>query len=145
MAHLDPYLIFSGNAEEAFNFYKSVFGGEFTTVSRLGDAPSDPSHPISEAEKNLIMHISLPIGGGSVLMASDAPSFMGTVTRGNGLDISINAATEEEGHKLFNGLSAGGTVKMPFEKMFWGAFHGQLDDKFGVAWMVNYDPNQKPA
>ena len=145
MKAVNPYLNFSDNCEEAFEFYKSVFGGEFLTVMRFKDVPAealDESHqlPASEAEK--IMHVALPIGQGTILMGSDVPEAMGAVTTGTNFFISISAESEAEATELFNKLSAGGQVSMPLEKAFWGDYFGMLTDKFGVQWMVSYDYNQ---
>ena len=118
-------------------FYRSVFGGEFTTFSRFSDM--DSGMPVPDNEKNNILHASLPIGDKYVLMASDCPSSFGGVIQGNALSISIGAGSEDETTHIFNGLSDGGTVKMPLQKTFWGAFFGMFVDKFGVNWMVNYD------
>lgn len=143
MAQINPYLHFNGNAEEAFHFYKSVFGGEFAVVSRFKDF-SDPEHPISESEANKIMHIALPIGKSNVLMASDTPEIMGMhnlkETRSK---ISISAASKEEADALFNGLSDGGSVEMPIADSPWGSYFGMFRDKYGIEWMVDYDPNYK--
>jgi len=140
MATINPYLNFKGNTEEAFNFYKSVFGGEFITLLRFKDAPEADKIPASDREK--IMHVSLPIGKGNVLMATDACESMGyTLTIGNNFYISINAESEEEATNFFNGLSAGGKVTMPLHKAFWGAYFGMFTDKFGIQWMVSYDYN----
>ena len=142
MATLNPYLNFKGNTEEAFNFYKSVFGGEFTGLQRFKDTPEGDK--LSPAEKEKIMHVSLPIGKGNVLMATDAIESMGhKLTVGNNFHISISPDTKEETTKLFNGLSAGGNVTVPLQKMFWGATFGMFTDKFGVQWMVNYDENAR--
>ena len=139
MASINPYIHFNGNAEEAFTFYKSVFGGEFAMVARFKDLASD-EHPIAENEANKIMHISLPIGKTSVLMGSDTPEFMGkhneNETRSK---ISINAETKEEADKLFSGLSAGGTVEMPIDNSPWGSYFGMFRDKYGIEWMVSFD------
>ncbi len=140
MAAINPYLNFGGNCEEAFNFYKSVFGGDFLMVMRFKDVPAEYQMAESEAEK--IMHVSLPIGSGTILMGSDRPASMGPTTLDNSYFISINAASEEEAAKLFNGLSAGGQVTMPLDKAFWGAYFGMCTDKFGIQWMVNYEYNQ---
>lgn len=138
MATLNPYLNFMGNTEEAFNFYKSVFGGEFTMLQRMKDTPE--SDKLSEKEKNMIMHVSLPIGKGNVLMGTDMLESMGhQMNRGNNISLSISTESEEETEKLFNGLSAGGVVGMPLAKMFWGAYFGMCTDKFGIQWMVNFD------
>jgi PhnB protein len=141
MAAINPYLNFSGNCEEAFNFYKSVFGGEFLTKMRFKEAPAEYQMAENEGEK--IMHVALPIGQGTILMGSDRPSAMGPTTNGNNYSISINTTSEQEAAKLFQGLSAGGQVTMPLEKAFWGAYFGMFTDKFGIQWMVNYDYNQQ--
>jgi PhnB protein len=145
MKAVNPYLNFSGNCEEAFNFYKSVFGGEFVTVMRFKDVPAeelDESHQLPESEGEKIMHVALPIGQGTILMGSDTPEAMGPVKTGTNLFISISTDSEAEVTKLFNGLSAGGQVSMPLDKTFWGAYFGMLTDKFGVQWMVSYDYQQ---
>lgn len=141
MARLNPYLHYNGNAEEAFTFYKSVFGGEFAVVSRFKDL-SMPEHPISQKEANKIMHIALPIGN-STLMASDVPEFMGQVNENeNRTKISINAESREEADKLFNGLSVGGIVEMPIGDSPWGSYFGMFRDKYGIEWMVDFDANR---
>jgi PhnB protein len=138
MATINPYLTFNGNCAEAFDFYKSVFGGDFGYVGKFSDMTSE--HPISEEDKNKIMHIALPISKETVLMGSDtSKDFGGGIEAGNNFSISINAESEEEAKKLFNGLSANGKVKMPLEKTLWGALFGMFTDKFGINWMVNYD------
>lgn len=140
MATINPYLNFPGNTEEAFNFYKSVFGGEFTMIQRFKETPEADKIPASEQDK--IMHIALPIGK-NMLMATDALESMGqTLNVGDNISIAIQVDSEEEADKLFNGLSAGGQVTMPLEKVFWGAYFGMCTDKFGVQWMVNHDYNQ---
>jgi PhnB protein len=142
MAQINPYLNFNGNTEEAFNFYKSVFGGEFATVMRFGEGPGCDQMPIAESDKDKIMHIALPIGNDNVLMATDALESMGQkLTEGNNYSISISADSKDEADKLFNGLADGGKVEMPLADAFWGAYFGMLQDKFGVRWMVNYDQN----
>ena len=142
MITINPYFNFLGNTEEAFNFYKSVFGGEFTTFQRFKDVPG--SEQMSDTDKEKIMHVALPIGGGNILMATDALESAGhKVTMGNNINISINAESEAEADKVFNGLSAGGKIEMPLQKTFWGAYFGMFEDKFGIKWMVNYDYNQK--
>ena len=118
MAAVNPYVNFSGNCEEAFNFYRSVFGGEFLTKMRFNDVPAEYQMAESEGEK--IMHVALPIGQGTILMGSDRPAAMGPTTAGNNFYIAINPASEEEATRLFKGLSAGGQVTMPLEKAFWG-------------------------
>lgn len=137
MAFLNSYLNFNGNTEAAFNFYKSVFGGEFSALQRFSDVPSDI--PMPEGEGNLIMHVALPIGQGCTLMGSDRPSSFGPGTAGDLFHISIQADTKEEATRLFNGLADGGQITMPLEDAFWGAHFGMLKDRFGVQWMVNYE------
>jgi PhnB protein len=142
MATLNPYLNFMGNTEEAFNFYKSVFGGEFMMLQRMKDTPDAAKLPAGEREK--IMHIALPIGKGNVLMGTDMLESMGhKMNQGNNISLSLSTESEAETEKLFKGLSAGGQVGMPLEKMFWGAYFGMCTDKFGIQWMVNYDYSKK--
>lgn len=144
MATINPYLNFPGTTEEAFNFYKSVFGGEFLMVQRFEGQPGCEGQEISEADRNKIMHIALPIGKGNVLMATDALESMGQkFVPGNNFSLSVSADSEAEADTLFNGLSAGGSVVMPMAKAFWGAYFGVLTDKFGVSWMINYDYGQQ--
>ncbi len=142
MMTLNPYLNFKGNTEEAFNFYKSVLGGDFAMLMRYKDMPqheSGEARNISNDESEKIMHIALPIGN-SVLMATDAVGVMADkLTSGNNFSISINAQSKEEAERIFNGLSAGGNVAMPLADTFWGAYFGMLTDTFGVNWMINYD------
>jgi len=137
MALINPHINFNGNAEEAFNFYKSVFGGEFTTIVRLKDL-SSPEFPVAENDANKIMHIALPIGKNS-LMGNDVPESMGRVNENeNRSKIYIGAENREEADRLFNGLSAGGTVEVPMDDSPWGSYFGMFRDKFGIEWMVNY-------
>ena len=139
MALINPYINFNGNAEEAFNFYKSVFGGEFAKVMCFKDL-SDPGFPISSAEEHKIMHIALPIGK-NILMGNDIPEFMGQVNENeNRSKIAISAETREEAEKLFNGLSEGGNVEMPMEDSPWGSYFGMFRDKYGIEWMIDFDP-----
>jgi PhnB protein len=141
MITINPYLNFNGNTEEAFNFYKSVFGGEFMALVRFKDTPEGGKMPPGDQEK--IMHVSLPIGKGNVLMATDALESMGqTLKAGNNFYISISPESEKEATRLFNGLSAGGKIEMPLQKTFWNAYFGMFADRFGIQWMVNYDYNQ---
>jgi PhnB protein len=143
MAQVNPYLTFNGKCEEAFNFYKSVFGGDFPYIGRYKDMPSE--HPIPESDKEKIMHVSLPISKETVLMGSDsAEAFGGGGTQpGNTFALSVNTDSEEEAKKIFNALSAGGKITMQLNKTFWGALFGMFTDKFGIAWMVNYDYGKK--
>lgn len=136
MPTFNTYLNFNGNTEEAFNFYKKVFGGEFLMLQRLKDTPE--ADKLSEADKEKIMHVALPVGG-NILMGTDVTETMPQVTFGTNSSICITPDSEEEAVKLFNGLAEGGNVGMPLEKMFWGAMFGFLTDKFGVQWMVNYE------
>lgn len=142
MAQVNPYLTFNGNCEEAFTFYKSVFGGEFPYIGRFKDMPSDKPLPPEAAD--LIMHVSLPISKETTIMGSDSSEAFGHVTKmGDNISLSINTESEEEATRLFNALSAGGKITMPLGKTFWGAYFGMFTDKFGINWMVNYDYNQK--
>lgn len=136
MAKLNPYLNFDGTCEEAFNFYKTVFGGEFTYFSRMGDMAAMEA---SDEDRNLVMHVSLPIGS-DILMGSDVPTSMKYLFKsGNNNYISITPDTREEADRIFNELSAGGEVEMPMEEMFWGDYFGSFKDKFGTYWMINYN------
>ena len=138
MALINPHINFNGNAEEAFNFYKSVFGGEFTRIIRLGDI-SSAEFPVPENEENKILQIALPIGN-NTLMANDVPEYMGRVNENeNRSKISISAESREEADRLFNGLSAGGNVEMPMENSPWGNYFGMFRDKYGIEWMVDFD------
>ena len=141
MAAVNPYLMFNGNCEEAFLFYKSVFGGEFPYIGRYKDAPAEEDEKLSEEQQNRIMHVSLPIGN-TILMASDSHPRYGDVGFGDNFSISINAESTDEADRIFNGLSAGGKIEMPLNKTFWGAYFGMFKDKFGVNWMVNFDEKE---
>ena len=139
MATINPHMNFNGNAEEAFTFYKSVFGGEFTKIMRFKDL-SSPEFPIAENDANKIMHIELPIGQ-TFLMANDVPEFMGKTNENeNRSKIFIHAESREEADKIFNGLSAGGTIEGPIGDSPWGTYFGMFRDKYGIEWMVNFDP-----
>ena len=141
MSSVSTYLNFSRNTEEAFNFYKSVFGGEFggNGVARFGDFPPQEGAPqLAEADKNLILHIELPILGGHVLMGTDAPESMGfKVVQGNNVIINLAPDTRDETKRLFTALSEGGQITQPLEVMFWGGYYGTCTDKFGIHWMFN--------
>jgi PhnB protein len=140
MANINPHINFNGNAEEAFTFYKSVFGGEFTKIIRFKDI-SSAEFPVAEKEQNKIMHIALPIGS-SVLMANDVPEILGRTNENeNRSKIVITAASKAEADKLFNGLSAGGQVEMPITNSPWGSYFGMFRDKYGIEWMVDFDSN----
>lgn len=136
MKVVNPYLNFKGDTEEAFKFYRSVFGGEFALVIRMKDVPG---MEIPESAGDKIMHISLPLETGQILMGSDTPEQMEYV-KGNNTYISIHAESQEEGSGLFDKLSDGGSHLLPYGKQFWGAWHGHLTDKYGIGWIVNYDP-----
>ncbi len=138
MANINPYIHFNGNAEEAFTFYKSVFGGEFAKIIRYKEF-SSPEHPIAEKDANRLMHISLPIGKNNLLMASDTLDIMGQVTENDNRNtIHISAEAREEADKLFNGLAAGGKIEMPISDGPFGAYFGMLADKYGIQWIVDY-------
>jgi uncharacterized glyoxalase superfamily protein PhnB/uncharacterized protein YndB with AHSA1/START domain len=135
------YVNFPGNTEEAFNFYKSVFKTEFINgIHRLGDIPAETGHPpVADAVKKMILHIELPLIGGHILMGTDAPKEMGfTVTPGNNMHFHLEPESKEEADRLFNELSAGGKVEIPIQDMFWGAYYGNFQDKYGINWMINY-------
>ena len=138
MIQLKPYLVFNGNCEEAFLFYKTVFQSEFTYIGRFNEMPNENVPQLSDIDGNKIMHVTLPIGA-TELMGSDTHSQSGDVIIGSNISISINAQSREEADRLFNGLSADGILKMPMEDTFWNAYFGMLTDKFGIHWMVNFD------
>ncbi|HSY61692.1 MAG TPA: VOC family protein [Cytophaga sp.] len=139
MARIDPHINFNGNAEEAFTFYKSVFGGEFTSLVRMKDI-STAEHPVAEEDIAKIMHIALPIGP-NLLMGNDVPSFLGKTNENeNRSKISVFAESKEEADKIFNGLSAGGSVEYPIGDSPWGSYFGMFRDKYGIEWMVDFNP-----
>lgn len=139
MKQVNPYLTFNGQAEEAFTFYRTVFDGEFLSLSRFKDVPQDAGMEVVPGDEGRIMHVALPIGENTVLMGSDTPSSMDEVKKGNHISISVHPDTEEEAEVVFNALSEGGTVTMKLQKTFWNAYFGMCVDKFGVPWMVNFD------
>jgi PhnB protein len=142
MASINPHINFNGNAEDAFHFYKSVFGGEFAKVMRFKDMAS-AEFPVAEHEANKIMHIALPIGK-NVLMANDVPEILGRTNENeNRSKIVISAESKAEADTLFNGLSAGGQIEIPICDSPWGSYFGMFRDKYGIEWMVDYDPNYK--
>jgi len=134
MASANPYLNFSGNCLEAFEFYKSVLGGEFRAVNKFSEMPSDASSGQAPPPEG-IMHISLPIGD-SILMGSDVPEGMGTVTAGNSCYVCVSPDSPDEGRRVFEGLSGGAEVEVAYEKQFWGDYFGSFSDKYGISWMV---------
>ena len=145
MTTVNVYLTFQGNCEEAFNFYKSVFGGEFESVNRFGEMPSAEDYNVSDSEKDKIMHISLPISAETMLMGSDNAENSGFKTRfGNNFSISIHCDSKEESDRLFSKLSAGGRVYMPMNDTFWGSYFGMFSDQFGIQWMINC-PLEQPG
>lgn len=140
MALINPHINFNGNAEEAFNFYKSVFGGEFSKIARFKDI-SSPGYTVAENEAEKIMHIALPIGK-TLLMGNDVPEFMGRVNEDeNRSKIFVQAESREEADKIFNGLSAGGNIEVPLQDNPGSSYFGMFRDKFGIEWMVEYDPD----
>jgi len=137
MATMNPYLNFLGNTEEAFLFYKSVFGSEFSSFQRFSDTPFGADMP--EADRSKIMHVALPVGPGHELMGTDALESMGhTLTVGNNMYITLNPDSKEEADRLYKSLSAGGKIEMELQDTFWGAYYGSFADQFGVQWMINY-------
>jgi len=140
MAQINPHINFNGNAEEAFTFYKSIFGGEFSKITRFKDLSND-EFQVSEKEANKIMHIALPIGK-NILIANDVPEIMGPTNENeNRSKISISTESKEEADKLFNALSVGGQIEVPIGESPWGSYFGMLRDQFGIEWMVNFDSN----
>lgn len=144
MAEINPHINFNGNAEEAFTFYRSVFGGKFAKVIRFKDLAIE-GFPMAENEADKIMHIALPIGATS-LMANDVPEAMGRTNENeNRSKIVVNAESREEADKIFNGLSAGGQVEMPIGDSPWGTYFGMLRDKYGIEWMLEFDPRNNES
>jgi PhnB protein len=142
MATINPHINFNGNAEEAFNFYKSVFGGEFSRLVRFGQMAS-ADFTVDEKEANKIMHIALPIGKDNQLMGNDVPEFMGRVNeQENRSKIAVLAASKEEADAIYHGLSAGGAVEMPISDSPWGSYFGMFRDKYGIEWMIEFIPEK---
>ena len=141
MRAINPWINFNGNAEEAFTFYQSVFGGEFTKIIRFADL-SSPEIPIAENDANKIMYISLPLGKHNVIIANDVPDFMGRVNENeNRSKIIVSAESREEADKIFNGLATGGEIEGELGDSPWGTYAGMLRDKYGIEWLVEFDPN----
>lgn len=133
---INTWINFNSNAEQAFNFYKSVFGGEFTKIIRFKDLAS-AEFKVAEKDENKIMYISLPISNSSALIANDVPDFMGPVNENeNRSKISISAESKEEAERLFNSLSVGGQIEMPMDNSPWGTYFGMFRDKYGIEWVV---------
>jgi len=143
MAQINAYLTFNGNCEEAFNFYKSIFGGEYKQISRFKDMPPMPGMELPENAMERIMHISLPVSKETILMGSDANPAFDDVKIGQNISMSVGADSQEEADKIFQGLSAGGQITMPIADMFWGSYFGMLVDRYGITWMVNFDYPKK--
>lgn len=145
MAQINPHINFNGNAEEAFLFYQSVFGGAFSKIVRFKDL-AGPGFTIEEKEANKIMHIALPIGKHSVLMGNDVPEFMGKVNeQENRSKIVVIAESKEEADTIFNGLSEGGNIEMPITDSPWGSYFGMFRDKYGIEWMIEFDATNKAS
>ena len=143
MRAINHWINFNGNAEEAFTFYRSVFGGDFTKIVRFKDL-SSPEFPVGEKDADKIMTVVLPIGKHNVLIANDVPEFMGRVNENeNRSKIAISAESREEADRLFNGLSAGGTVEGPMDNSPWGTYAGMFRDKYGIEWIVEFDPGDQ--
>jgi len=141
MITVNVYITFKGNCEEAFNFYRSVFGGEFAYVGRYKDMPQQPGVPsLSSEEGEKIMHISLPISKETILMGCDTGGqWAANYSKGNNFSVSVNTGSREEANKIFNGISNGGQVTMPMGDTFWGSYFGMFVDKFGINWMVSFE------
>ncbi len=144
MPTVNVYLTFNGNCEEAFNFYKSVFGGEFPYIGHFKDMPAEDGKKVDSKDAEKIMHVSLPISKETMLMGSDTGGeWASNYLQGNNFSISVNAESKGEADKLFNGLSAGGIVTMPMNKTFWSDYFGMFTDKFGISWMVSLNEQKK--
>ena len=142
MPQINPHIIFNGNAEEAFNFYKAAFGGEFTKIIRFKDLPADPNNKLSEEEANKIMHIILSFAKGGQLSGNDVPQVLGKVNENeNRSKISVTADSKEEADHLFNNLSAGGQVEFPMSVSPWGPYFGMFRDKYGIEWTIEFNSN----
>jgi PhnB protein len=137
-SQINPYLCFNGNCEEAFNYYKTIFGGEFTTVHRFKDMPPNAGMKIEEKDANKIMNITLPINGGNILYGSDGNPNYPAVPFGKNISLTLEVDSKENADRCFKMLSEGGKITMPIQDMFWGAYFGMCDDKFGMNWMVSF-------
>lgn len=143
MTTLNVYLSFNGNCEEAFHFYREVFGGSFSYKSTFGEMPPSDEVILPASEKNKILHIALPISQETILMGSDTTPYSGDVHFGDNFSISVSSDNRPEADRIFTALSAGGKVIMPLADAFWGAYFGMLTDKFGIKWMVNVEPENQ--
>lgn len=140
MSYVSTYLMFSGNCEEAFNFYKSIFGGEFSSISRFKEMPESAGFSVPESVGEKIMHMSYPIGEHTMLMGSDTDEAFGSLpVTGTNFSLYVNLDTAEETERVFQALSSGGQVTMPLNKTFWGSYFGSVVDPFGIRWMVSSD------
>lgn len=145
MTKLHPYLTFKGNCEEAFDFYKSVFGGKFAYKGRFSEMPENPEYPVADEDKDKIMHVALPIGEDSMIMGSDTGGGWGPDTiMGNNFSLSISVTSKEQADEYHKNLSDGGKVTMPMDKTFWGDYFGMCTDRFGINWMISYNEG-KPS
>lgn len=144
MKHLNIYINFKDTCEEAFNFYQSVLGGTYESLSRYSELPpQEGMPPVAEEDKNLIMHMTLPIGDTTKLMGSDmAGPWSEGLKSGNNFSISLQTESREESDRVFAGLSTGGKVTMPLQDTFWGSYFGSFEDQFGINWMINFDTQQ---
>jgi PhnB protein len=145
MAQVNAYMTFNGNCEDAFNFYKSVFGGEFKLISRFKDMPPMEGFTLPESAGEKIMHVSLPISTETILMGSDANPMFGDVPKGKNVSLSVGADSKQEADRIFHGLAEGGKITMPISDTFWNAYFGMLVDKYDIIWMVNFDHPKKGA
>ena len=138
---VNVYLTFNGDCKEAFDFYKSVFGGDYASISTFGEMPpQEGMPPVSEDEKDRIMHVALPISNETMLMGSDTGGeWSGNFQKGNNFSISVNTASKQEADRIFNALSDGGKIMMPMDNTFWGSYFGMFSDKYGINWMVNFE------
>lgn len=141
MTSINPYLTFKGNCEEAFNHYKSVFGGEFTYLGRFGEMPPQEGKSMPEEDANKIMHVSLPIGGNQLMGSDTGGEWAAHTIIGNNYSVSVSTDTKEDADRIFNGLAKGGNVTMPMADTFWGDYFGMCTDKFGINWMMSYNAN----
>lgn len=140
MITISPYLNFDGNTEEVFNFYKAVFGGEFTSFQRFGEVPGYGENVPAE-ERNKVMHVALPVGNTEIMASDISPAMGHKLVVGNNKYITLGMNDKVESERIFNALSEGGRVDMPLQDTFWGAYYGVFVDKYGVQWMINCVPN----
>lgn len=144
MATVNIYLTFNGKCEEAFNFYKSVFGGNFNSINRYSEMPAQEGMPLTEADKNRIMHIGLPISKETMLMGADnTQGYENHTTFGNNFSIMVSGSSRDDADRIFKALSAEGQITMPIQDQFWGDYMGSLTDKFGINWLVAFEPSQQ--